>query len=71
MSRASFDAPILIKGRAALEPKAALGAKPEPMTVWLRHRLRALNWLLRGMPGAVPHNEAPERNPFKGATTKS
>lgn len=52
-------------GRTALEPKAALGAKPEPMTVWLRHRLPALNWLLRGMLGAVPHNEAPERNPFK------
>ena len=52
-------------GRTALEPKAALGAKPEPMSVWLRHRLPALNWLLRGMLGAVPHNEAPERNPFK------
>jgi hypothetical protein len=52
-------------GRTALEPKAALGARPEPMTVWLRHRLPALNWLLRGMLGAVPHNEAPERNPFK------
>jgi len=57
-------------GRTALEPKAALGAKPEPMTVWLRHRMPALNWLLRGMLGAVPHNEAPERNPFKAVTGK-
>jgi len=57
-------------GRTALEPKAALGAKPEPMIVWLRHRLPALNWLLRGMLGAVPHNEAPERNPFKGVSGK-
>jgi hypothetical protein len=63
--------PILIKGRTALEPKAALGAKPEPMTVWLRHRLPALNWLLRGMLGAVPHNEAPERNLFKVVAEKS
>jgi hypothetical protein len=52
-------------GRTALEPKAALGAKPEPMSVWLRHRVPALNWMLRGILGAVPHNEAPERNPFK------
>lgn len=52
-------------GRTALEPKAALGAKPEPMTVWLRHRVPALNWMLRGIVGAVPHDEAPERSPFK------
>lgn len=58
-------------GRTALEPKAALGAKPEPMSVWLRHRVPTFNWLLRGMLGAVPHNEAPERNPFKNVTTKS
>ncbi len=52
-------------GRTALEPKAGLGALPEPMTVWLRHRIPAMNWLLRGMLDAVPHAEAPERNPFK------
>jgi hypothetical protein len=52
-------------GRTALEPKAALGAKPEPMTVWLRHRWPALNWILRGLLGAIPHDEAPERSPFK------
>jgi hypothetical protein len=52
-------------GRTALEPKAALGAKPEKTTVWLRHRVPALNWMMRGVLGAVPHEEAPERNPFK------
>ena len=52
-------------GRTALEPKAALGAKPEPMTVWLRHRIPSFNWLFRGLLGAIPHAEAPERNPFK------
>jgi hypothetical protein len=57
-------------GRTALEPKAALGAKPEPMSVWLRHRLPAMNWMLRGVLGGVPHNEAPERNPFKSADGK-
>ena len=41
------------------------GAKPEPMAVWLRHRVPALNWLLRSRMEAVPHAEAPERNPFK------
>ena len=54
-------------GRTALEPKAALGAKPEPMSVWLRHRVPAVNWIIRGVPGAVTHDEAPERNPFKAA----
>jgi len=58
-------------GRTALEPKAALGAKPEPMAVWLRHRVPALNWFLRGLLGAVPHAEAPERNPFKSAADDS
>ncbi len=52
-------------GRTALEPKAALGAKPETMAVWIRHRVPALNWLVRGMIDAVPHAEAPARNPFK------
>jgi hypothetical protein len=52
-------------GRTALEPKAGLGAKPEPMSVWVRYRVPAFNWLLRGVLGAVPHVEAPERNPFK------
>ena len=52
-------------GRTALEPKAALGAKPETMSVWLRHRVPAFNWLLRGVMGSVTHEEAPERNPFK------
>ena len=58
-------------GRTALEPKAALGAKPEPMSVWLRHRVPALNWLLRGILGAVPHDEAPQRNPFKAVASGS
>jgi len=52
-------------GRTALEPKARLGAKPEPMSVWMRHRVPAVNWLLRAALGAVPHAEAPERDPFK------
>jgi hypothetical protein len=56
-------------GRTALEPKAALGAKPQPMSVWLRHRVPALNWIFRGVLGGVPHAEAPERNPFKSTRT--
>jgi len=52
-------------GRTALEPKAGLGAQPERMSVWLRHRVPAMNWVMRGLLGAVPHNEAPERSPFK------
>ncbi|MDB6111438.1 MAG: hypothetical protein JWR69_3188 [Pedosphaera sp.] len=58
-------------GRTALEPKAALGAKPDPMSVWLRHRVPALNWVIRGLLGAVSHAEAPERNPFKAISSKA
>lgn len=52
-------------GRTALEPKARLGARPVAFHLWTRHRVPAMNWLLRAVLGAVPHEEAPERNPFK------
>lgn len=52
-------------GRTALEPKARLGARPAPMRVWIRHRIPALNVLVRAMLRTVSHDEAPERNPFK------
>ncbi len=53
-------------GRTALDPKARMGARPVPMKIWLRHRQPILNWMIRGLLGAIPHDEAPERNPFKG-----
>lgn len=53
-------------GRTALEPKARLGARPVPLQVWLRHRIPAINLVVRNLLQAVPHDEAPERNPFKG-----
>ena len=52
-------------GRTALEPKSRLGAKPEKAHLWLRHRLPAMNLLVKGIVGHIPHAEAPERNPFK------
>ena len=52
-------------GRTALEPKARLGARPSPMRVWIRHRIPALNILVRALLHTVSHDEAPERNPFK------
>src|SRR5438445_627865 len=54
-------------GRTALEPKAGLGARPERLWLWARHRNPALNVLIRRLLRAVPHGEAPERNPFKSA----
>lgn len=56
-------------GRTALEPKARLGALPRPLRVWVRHRHPLLNLILRGLLGSIPHEEAPERNPFKGETS--
>ncbi|MGB0580059.1 MAG: hypothetical protein ACPGVU_10185 [Limisphaerales bacterium] len=48
-----------------MEPKAALGAKPEPFSIWIRHRVPAVNSLIKGMLDAVPHAEPPERHLFK------
>ena len=64
----SWRCSTLSLGRTALDPKASLGAKPEAMSVWLRHRVPAMNWVLRGLLGGIPHAEAPERNPFKSTT---
>ena len=58
-------------GRTALEPKARLGAKPESLHVWVRHRVPALNLLVRGLMQSIPHEEAPERSPFKPMPTKN
>lgn len=52
-------------GRTALEPKARLGARPSPLRIWLRHRIPAINLVVRGLLQTVSHDEAPERNPFK------
>jgi predicted N-acyltransferase len=52
-------------GRTALEPKARLGAQPVPLHFWARHKNPAVNLLLRRLLGHIPHDEAPERNPFK------
>lgn len=52
-------------GRTALDPKARMGARPSPMKIWIRHRQPVLNWMIRGLLGAIPHDDAPDRNPFK------
>jgi hypothetical protein len=60
-----FGCRRLSLGRTALEPKARLGARPEPMRVWIRHRIPMLNVLVRGLLHTISHDEPPERNPFK------
>ena len=60
-----FGCRRLSLGRTALEPKARLGARPEPMRVMVRHRIPMLNVLVRGLLHTVSHDEAPERNPLK------
>lgn len=52
-------------GRTALEPKARLGAQPVPLHFWVRHKNPAVNLVLRRFLGFVPHDEAPDRSPFK------
>jgi predicted N-acyltransferase len=60
-----FGCHRLSLGRTALEPKARLGARPEPMRVWIRHRLPMLNAVVRALLHTISHDEAPERSPFK------
>jgi hypothetical protein len=53
-------------GRTALEPKARLGARPDPLRIWIRHRLPMMNLAVRGLLHTISdHEEPPERNPFK------
>jgi predicted N-acyltransferase len=54
-------------GRTALEPKAALGAKPQTFGVFVRHRQPVLNKLMKRLLLAIEHEDAPQRNPFKKA----
>jgi hypothetical protein len=53
-------------GRTALEPKARLGARRDPMRIWIRHRIPMLNLIVHGLLHTIDdHEEPPERNPFK------
>jgi predicted N-acyltransferase len=52
-------------GRTALEPKAALGAKPQPYGILVRHRQPVLNKMMKRLLLGIEHEEAPERSPFK------
>jgi len=53
-------------GRTALAPKARLGARPDPIRVWIRHRIPMLNVIVRGLLHTIDdHDEPPQRNPFK------
>jgi hypothetical protein len=61
-----FDCRSLSLGRTALEPKARLGARPDPFRIWIRHRIPMLNVLVRALLHTISHHdEPPERNPFK------
>ncbi|MBI1772609.1 MAG: hypothetical protein HYR68_09765, partial [Burkholderiales bacterium] len=56
-------------GRTALEPKAALGAKPQTFGVFVRHRQPVLNKLMKRLLLGIEHEDAPDRNPFKKEKT--
>ena len=61
-----FGCRRLSLGRTALEPKARLGAHPDPFRIWIRHRLPMLNVVMRALLHTISHHDdVPERNPFK------
>lgn len=52
-------------GRTALEPKAKMGCKPEPLACAVRHRVSALNLLVSALTRTADPDTPPERSPFK------
>ncbi|MEO8153003.1 MAG: GNAT family N-acetyltransferase [Rhizobacter sp.] len=64
----AFGARRLSLGRTALEPKAKMGCKPEPLACAVRHRVSALNWIVSALTRTASHDEPPERSPFKAAS---
>ena len=44
-----------------------MGAKPEPLSCAVRHRVSALNWITTALTRTAEHDEPPERSPFKTA----
>lgn len=64
----TFGARRLSLGRTALEPKAKMGCKPEPLACAVRHRVSALNWIVSALTRTASHDEPPERSPFKATT---
>ncbi len=65
-----FGARRLSLGRTALEPKARMGCKPEPLACAARHRVSAVNGLVSALTRTATHDEPPERSPFKGAASR-
>lgn len=62
----AIDARWISLGRTALVPKAKLGAVGQPLRCYVRHRVPAMNALLRGLLQVVPDpDQPPERRPFK------
>jgi predicted N-acyltransferase len=56
----------LVLGRTALGPKAQIGAKPQAMYCYLRHRSSVLNLAVPSILAVLPApKQAPDRHPFK------
>jgi hypothetical protein len=67
-----FGCRNLSLGRTALEPKARLGARPDPFRIWIRHRIPMLNMVVRGLLHTISHHdEVPERNVFKETSPRT
>lgn len=52
-------------GRTALEPKARLGAQPETMRAYVRHRNPLVNGFARFLLNFMGQHQPPQRNPFR------
>lgn len=56
----------IVYARTAMEIKSSVGAKPEPMAVYMKHTNRFINGILRSIFGLMnPKQDWEERHPFK------
>jgi hypothetical protein len=57
---------VYYRSAARHSTKARLDARPDPMRIWIRHRIPMLKLIVHGLQHTIDdHEEPPERNPFK------
>ncbi len=61
-----YNFSAIVYARTAMEIKSSVGAKPEAMTVYMKHTNRFINFILREVFGLMnPKQDWKERSPFK------
>ncbi len=57
--------PAAVPGTDRPRTEGPPGGQTLPLSVWVRHRVSVMNYLIRPLLGAIPHDEPPERSAQK------